>query len=48
MHTYSSSIEDKINDAIKFLRIGIKNNEATLILLDNDIDLSVLISPSIG
>jgi hypothetical protein len=40
MHTYSS-IEDKINDAIKFLRIGIKNNEATLILLDNDIDLSV-------
>jgi hypothetical protein len=40
MHTYSS-IEDKINDAIKFLRIGIKNNEATLILLDNDINLSV-------
>ncbi|HET8792149.1 MAG TPA: MEDS domain-containing protein [Nitrososphaeraceae archaeon] len=40
MHTYSTS-EDKINDAIKFLRIGIKNNEATLILLDNDIDLSV-------
>jgi len=40
MHTYSS-IEDKIKDAIKFLRIGIKNNEATLILLDTDIDLSV-------
>jgi hypothetical protein len=40
MHTYSS-IEDKINDAVTFLRIGIKNNEATLILLDKDIDLSM-------
>jgi hypothetical protein len=39
MQTYSST-EDKIKDAIKFLKIGIKNNETTLILLDNDIDLS--------
>jgi MEDS: MEthanogen/methylotroph, DcmR Sensory domain len=36
-----SSIENKISDAIKFLRIGIKNNEMTLILLDNDISLSM-------
>lgn len=39
MHTYSSN-DDKIKDAIKFLEIGIRNNEATLILLDNDINLS--------
>jgi uncharacterized membrane protein len=39
MQTYSST-EDKIKDAIKFLKIGIKNNETTLILLDKDIDLS--------
>lgn len=39
MQTYSST-EDKIKDAIKFLKIGIKNNETTLILLDNGIDLS--------
>jgi hypothetical protein len=39
METYSYS-DDKIKDAIKFLEIGIRNNEATLILLDNDINLS--------
>lgn len=39
MHTYSSP-DDKIRDAIKFLKIGIENNETTLILLDKDIDLS--------
>jgi hypothetical protein len=39
MHTYSST-DEKTQDAIKFLKIGIKNNEATLILLDKNIDLS--------
>jgi hypothetical protein len=38
MNTYSSS-DTKIKNAIKFLEIGIKNNESTLILLDNDINL---------
>jgi hypothetical protein len=41
MHTYSS-IDDKIKDIIKFLKIGIKNNEMTLLLLSRDIDLSYL------
>lgn len=39
MNTYSST-DDKIKDAIKFLKIGIKNNETTLLLLSRDIDLS--------
>jgi hypothetical protein len=39
MHTYSSN-DTKIKNGIKFLEIGIRNNESTLILLDNDIDLS--------
>ena len=39
MHTYSS-MDDKIKDIIKFLKIGIKNNEMTLLLLSKDIDLS--------
>ena len=38
MNTYSS-IDDKVKDAIKFLKIGIKNNETTLLLLSRDIDL---------
>lgn len=41
MYTYSS-IDDKIKDAIKFLKIGIKNNETTLLLLDKDIQESYL------
>ena len=41
MHTYSSP-EDKIKDAIKFLKIGIKNNQKTLILLDKNIQESYL------
>jgi hypothetical protein len=43
MHTYSSSSsssDDSIKDAIKFLKIGIENNEITLLLLNKDIDLS--------
>ncbi|MDF2738326.1 MAG: hypothetical protein K0S93_2186, partial [Nitrososphaeraceae archaeon] len=39
MHTYSSA-DDKVNDAIRFLKIGIENNETTLLLLSRDIDLS--------
>ena len=39
IHGYPST-DDKIKDVIKFLKIGIENNEATLILLDKDIDLS--------
>jgi hypothetical protein len=38
MHTYSST-DDSIKDAINFLKIGIKNNETTLLLLDKNIDL---------
>ena len=41
MHTYSST-EDKIKDAIKFLKIGIENNQKTLILLDKNIQESYL------
>ena len=40
MHTYSST-EDSIKDAITFLKIGIENNETTLLLLSRDIDLSI-------
>jgi hypothetical protein len=43
MHTYSSP-EDKIKDVIKFLKIGIENNEVTLLLLSRDIDYSYLLS----
>ena len=32
MNTYSS-LDDKVKDAIKFLKIGIENNETTLLLL---------------
>jgi hypothetical protein len=39
MNTYSS-LDNKVKDAIKFLKIGIKNNETTLLLLSRDIDLS--------
>jgi len=39
MHTYSSA-DDSIKDAIKFLKIGLQNNETTLLLLSRDIDLS--------
>ena len=39
MHTYSST-DDSIKDASKFLKIGIENNETTLLLLSRDIDLS--------
>lgn len=39
MHTYSSA-DDSIKDAIKFLKIGLENNETTLLLLSRDIDLS--------
>lgn len=39
MNTYSS-LDNKIKDVIKFLKIGIKNNETTLLLLSRDIDLS--------
>lgn len=39
--TYSS-IDDKIKDAIKFLKIGIENNETTVILLDKNIQESYL------
>jgi len=41
MHTYSSP-HDKVKDAIRFLKIGIENNEATLLLLDKDIKESYL------
>jgi MEDS: MEthanogen/methylotroph, DcmR Sensory domain len=41
IHTYSSP-EDKIKDAIKFLKIGIENNETTLILLDKNIQESYI------
>jgi hypothetical protein len=37
-----SSIDDKINDAIKFLKIGIKNNEVTILALSKDIESSYL------
>jgi hypothetical protein len=43
MHTYSSA-DDKVNDAIRFLKIGIENNETTLLLLDKDIKESYLLS----
>jgi hypothetical protein len=43
MRTYSSA-DDKVNDAIRFLKIGIENNEATLLLLSRDIDYSYLLS----
>lgn len=33
IQTYSS-MDDKIKDAIKFLKIGIENNETTILLLD--------------
>ena len=33
MNTYSFT-DDKVKDVIKFLKIGIKNNETTLLLLD--------------
>ena len=39
MIAYSSN-DDKIKDAIKFLKIGIKNNEATVITLSKDIEHS--------
>ena len=38
MNTYSS-LDNKVKDAIKFLKIGIKNNETTLLLLSRDINL---------
>jgi hypothetical protein len=38
MNAYSST-DDKIKDAIKFLKKGIENNETTLLLLSRDIDL---------
>ncbi len=41
IHTYSSP-EDKIKDAIQFLKIGIENNETTLILLDKNIQESYI------
>ena len=41
IHTYSSP-HDKVKDAIKFLKIGIENNEATLLLLSRDIDYSYM------
>lgn len=37
MHTYSSA-DDKIKDAIKFLKVGLENNETTLLLLSRDIE----------
>ena len=42
MYTYSS-VDDKVKDAIKFLKIGIENNEMTLLLLSRDIDFSYLL-----
>jgi hypothetical protein len=39
MHTYSFT-DDSIKNAIKFLKIGLENNETTLLLLSRDIDLS--------
>ena len=41
MHTYSSP-HDKVKDAITFLKIGIENNEVTLLLLSRDINYSYL------
>ena len=41
MYTYSST-DDNIKDAIKFLKIGIENNETTLLLLSRDIEPSYL------
>ncbi|MGE5634923.1 MAG: hypothetical protein ACM3VV_06790, partial [Deltaproteobacteria bacterium] len=41
LHTYSSA-DDKIKDAIKFLKIGLENNETTLLLLSRDIEPSYL------
>ena len=41
MYTYSST-DDSIKDAIKFLKIGIENNETTLLLLSRDIEPSYL------
>jgi hypothetical protein len=46
MYTYSST-DDKIKDAIEFLKIGIKNNETTLLLLDKDIQESSLKSQTL-
>ena len=37
MYTYSST-DDSIKDAIKFLKIGLENNETTLLLLSRDIE----------
>ena len=45
MHTYSTS-GDKIKDAIRFLKIGIENNETTLLLLSRDIEPSYIIKLS--
>ena len=42
MRTYSSA-DDKVNDAIRFLKIGIENNEATLLLLSRDIEPSYML-----
>jgi hypothetical protein len=42
MHTYSTS-DDKIKDAIRFLKIGIENNETTLLLLSRDIEPSYML-----
>jgi hypothetical protein len=42
MHTYSS-VDDKVKDAIKFLKIGIENNEMTLLLLSREIEPSYLL-----
>lgn len=41
IQTYSS-MDDKIKDAIKFLKIGIENNETTVLLLDKNIQESYL------
>ena len=42
MYTYSSA-DDKIKDVIRFLKIGIENNETTLLLLSRDIETSYLL-----
>src|SRR5574339_163775 len=42
MYIYSS-VDDKVKDAIKFLKIGIENNEMTLLLLSKEIEPSYLL-----
>ncbi|HEX2407710.1 MAG TPA: MEDS domain-containing protein, partial [Nitrososphaeraceae archaeon] len=42
MYIYSS-VDDKVKDAIKFLKIGIENNEMTLLLLSREIEPSYML-----